>query len=107
MSLAFVNSGGLRGDFEIGNISMYDVLTVLPFKNSIDIITIKGKYLLEVFEITARGKWSTGPDGSQTKAGTARFLQVSGFRITVDPAMEEGQRIRQLLVRCSACRSPR
>ena len=44
MSLAFINSGGLRGDFEIGNITMYDVLTVLPFKNSVEVLTIKGRY---------------------------------------------------------------
>ena len=107
VSLAFINSGGLRGDLEIGNITMYDVLTVLPFKNSIDIITIKGKYLLETFEFVASGKWTTEADGSLTKAGVGRFLQVSGFRVIVDPGMEEGQRIRQLLVRCSACRVPR
>ena len=107
MSLAFINSGGLRGDLEIGNITMYDVLTVLPFKNSIDIITIKGKYLLETFEFVASGKWTTEADGSLTKAGVGRFLQVSGFRVIVDPGVEEGQRIRQLLVRCSACRVPR
>ena len=107
MALAFINSGGLRGDFELGNITMYDVLTVLPFKNSIDVITIKGKYLLQSFEIVAGGKWATEADGSLTKAGSGRFLQVSGFRVVVDPGMEEGHRIRQLLVRCSACKVPR
>ena len=107
VSLAFINSGGLRGDFEIGNISMYDVLTVLPFKNSIDVITIKGKHILETFEFVARGEWATEADGSQTKAGSGRFLQVSGFRVIVDPSMEDGHRIRQLLARCSACKVPR
>ena len=107
VSLAFINSGGLRGDFEIGNITMYDVLTVLPFKNSIDIVTIRGKHLLETFEFVAGGEWATEADGSRTKAGSGRFLQVSGFHLIVDPGMEEGHRVRQLLVRCSACKIPR
>ena len=66
-----------------------------------------GRYLLELFEFVASGKWSTEADGTRTKRGQARFLQVSGFNVVVDPDADDGRRIRQLLVRCSQCRVPR
>lgn len=67
-----MNSGGIRGSFEIGNISMADLLTVMPFGNTIDLITIKGRYIKETFEkAAARMK----PDGETSSGG---FLQVSG-----------------------------
>jgi 5'-nucleotidase len=104
-----INSGGLRGDLEIGNITMYDVLTVLPFKNSIDIVTLKGKYLLEAFEDTLDGEFELvkGRMRSESGGGDGGYLQVSGFHLITDPSRPPGKRILEMLVRCAKCRMPR
>ena len=59
----------------MGNISMADVFTVLPFENTVDVISMRGKDLKELFEQVAGG---IKPDGSGLTTG-AKFLQVSGM----------------------------
>ncbi len=71
VALAFINSGGLRGSFEAGVITESDVLTVLPFGNTVDVVSVTGRTLRQVFERSA-GRMS--PDGKQTSGG---FLQVT------------------------------
>ena len=68
-----MNSGGIRGSLEIGEITRADILTVMPFENTIDLLGIKGKYLKETFEQTAA---RVSPDGEIR--GSGAFLQVSG-----------------------------
>lgn len=67
-----MNSGGIRSSLEIGNITMADLMAALPFGNSIDQVTIKGKLLRETFEKVAS---KASVDGSTNFGG---FLQVSG-----------------------------
>ncbi len=105
VALAFVNSGGLRGDLEVGNISKYDVLTVFPFGDTLDVITISGEDLVRTFEQSVSGEWRPNIDGGMKM--TSSILQVSGFRMTVDPCRPVGSRIVKLLVRCADCRVPR
>ena len=70
--IGFLNSGGLRGGFERGQITHADILGVLPFQNNIDLITIKGSDLRQTLLDSAS---RLSEDGKQTSGG---FLQVSG-----------------------------
>ena len=40
--IAFINDGGLRSGLERGEITGEDVLSVLPFNNTVDKIRIRG-----------------------------------------------------------------
>jgi 2',3'-cyclic-nucleotide 2'-phosphodiesterase (5'-nucleotidase family) len=51
---------------------MDDILTVLPFQNTIDLIEIKGEHLRESFEFAVQGY---DPKGHHL---AGKFLQVSG-----------------------------
>lgn len=53
-----------------GNISKGDVLTTLPFGNTVDVITIKGKYIRQAFEHSVAHYDLVDSSGA--------FLQVSG-----------------------------
>ena len=75
LSLAFLNTGGIRGSFSMGNITQADLFTVMPFGNSIDRFKMKGKYLKTIFEFVAGRMKSEG----ENNAGG--FLQVSGENI--------------------------
>lgn len=99
-ALALMNSGGIRGSFEMGNITTADMLTVLPFQNSIDLVTLSGQNILDTFELAA-GKMKA--DGTSSAGG---FLQVSGFHIAIDLRRAKGQRVTELLSRCNKCHSP-
>ena len=73
VSASFLNSGGIRGAFSVGDITVADLLTVLPFENTVDVVDIRGDHLRGVFSQVA-DRMNADP-----KAGSAGgFLQVSG-----------------------------
>ena len=64
IDISFVNTGGLRSQLSIGNITIEDMYQILPFNNTLDKITIKGKNIKKVLQ-------------SKLKAGKS-LLQISG-----------------------------
>ena len=56
--------------FLVGNISVGDILTVLPFQDIVDMIKIRGKYLRQAFENSVARYDPVERPGA--------FLQVSG-----------------------------
>ena len=77
-----MNSGGIRNSIEIGNISFSDMMGMMPFSNTIDLVTLKGSDLMLVFEASAKGlSIVTNPDGTLSVDGNGGFLQVSGVCI--------------------------
>ncbi len=89
VTIAIQNGGGLRASIDAGTVTMGDVLTVLPFQNT-----------LSTFEITGAGVIAALENGvSQVEDGAGRFPQVAGLKFTWDPSVPpmEG-RITEVLV---------
>ena len=83
VQVALENGGGIRASINEGNVTLGDVLTVLPFNNLISTFSLSGENLLAALENGA----------SQMQEGAGRFLQVSGLRYQIDPAKPAGSRI--------------
>ena len=88
IDVALQNSGGIRSDIDAGEVTMGEVLTVLPFQNTLSTFQISGETLMEALENSA----------SQIEDGAGRFLQVAGMTYTVDLSMEPGSRISDVMV---------
>lgn len=88
VQIALVNGGGLRASIDQGPVTMGEVLTVLPFLNTLSTFEITGAQLDAALENGA----------SQMEEGGGRFLQVAGMRYTVDPAASAGDRISGVMV---------
>ena len=71
---AIVGGGGIRDSIEAGDITMNDVLNVLPFMNGISTVEVSGKDLLEAIE--------AGCQACPSELGG--FPQVSGITYQVD-----------------------
>ncbi len=71
---AFNNGGGIRASIQIGDVTMKDMKTVFPFGNTLQIMTLKGSEMLELFE--ASSYCTPEPLGG--------FMQVSGIVMTID-----------------------
>jgi len=84
--IAMVNGGGLRASLPAGTITYGDVLAVLPFGNTLAMVTIRGGALREALE--------NGLSRLPQPAG--RFPHVAGLRIIFDPAAPPGRRIREM-----------
>ncbi|MBN8186906.1 bifunctional metallophosphatase/5'-nucleotidase [Salipiger thiooxidans] len=88
IDVAISNGGGLRASIDAGEVTMGEVLTVLPFQNTLSTFQVKGSTLVEALENGA----------SQMEEGAGRFPQVSGMSFTIDPSAEPGSRISDVKV---------
>ena len=88
VTIALVNSGGLRASIDAGEVTMGEVLTVLPFQNTLSTFEVSGATLVEALE--------NGVSQYEEKAG--RFLQVAGLQYAFDVSKPVGQRISDVLV---------
>ncbi len=90
VSVAIANSGGLRASIDAGEITMGEVLTVLPFQNT-----------LSTFQISGAGLMSALENGvSQVEEGAGRFPQVAGMKFTWDPnkSPEQGRIVEAMVM---------
>ncbi len=81
--IALQNGGGIRASIPAGEVTLGQVLTVLPFGNLISTLELKGSDVLAALE--------NGVSRVEDVAG--RFPQVSGLRYTWDPSKPAGERI--------------
>ena len=77
-SVVVLNGGGNRDWIHKGDVTRMDIHTVWPFSNSLYIVTVTGKELLEVLEA---GSFCT-PEG------VGGFPQVAGIDYTIDTTQE-------------------
>ncbi|MEF2553358.1 5'-nucleotidase C-terminal domain-containing protein [Aurantimonas sp. A2-1-M11] len=89
-AVAIINGGGLRASIDSGEITMGEVLTVLPFQNT-----------LSTFQLTGADIEAALENGvSQVEEGGGRFPQVAGLKYAWSPAGTPGQdRIRSVEIR--------
>ena len=88
IDVAIANGGGLRASIDSGEVTMGEVLTVLPFQNTLSTFQPKGSVIVEALENGV----------SQLEDVAGRFPQVAGLSFTFDPAAEPGSRISDVMV---------
>ncbi|WP_103764877.1 bifunctional metallophosphatase/5'-nucleotidase [Roseovarius confluentis] len=88
VEIALMNGGGVRASIDAGPVTMGEVLTVLPFQNTLSTFRIDGATLKEALENGV----------SQFSEGAGRFPQVAGLTFVFDPSAEVGSRITEVTV---------
>ncbi|MCT7377520.1 5'-nucleotidase C-terminal domain-containing protein [Chelativorans salis] len=88
VQFAITNGGGLRASIDAGEVTMGEVLEVLPFQNTLATFQLKGADVVASLESGV----------SQIEEGAGRFPQVSGLRFTFDPSAEPGSRVSDVEV---------
>lgn len=79
--VGITNGGGIRASIEIGEVSMKDVNTVLPFGNTVAVVYVKGSELLEALEAST----------FCTPSAIGGYPQTSGIEWTLDTTVEYDQ----------------
>ncbi len=74
VSIVISNGGGLRASIDQGTVTMGEVLTVLPFQNTVATFEISGKDIVAALENGV----------SQLEEGGGRFAQVAGLKYSFD-----------------------
>lgn len=88
ISVAIQNSGGIRSSIDVGEVTMGEVLTVLPFQNTLSTFQVTGAVLVEALENGV----------SQVEEGAGRFPQVAGMTFVFDGAAEAGSRVSDVMI---------
>ena len=89
ISIAIQNGGGLRASIDAGEVTMGEVLTVLPFQNTLSTFFVSGQTVIDALEAGV----------SQVEEGKGRFPQVAGLKYTFDMAVAPNEgRISDVLV---------
>jgi 5'-nucleotidase len=88
VTIAIQNGGGLRATIDAGEVTMGEVLTVLPFQNTLSTFEVTGEAIVAALENGV----------SDLENGAGRFAQVAGLTYTFDPAAPVGARVSDVMV---------
>ena len=88
IEIAIQNGGGIRSSIDAGEVTMGEVLTVLPFQNTLSTFQVTGATIVEALENGV----------SEHEEGAGRFPQVAGMSYTFDVSQPAGSRISDVMV---------
>ncbi len=88
IQIAIANGGGLRASIDAGEVTMGEVLTVLPFQNTLSTFQVSGQTVIDALENGV----------SQIEDGGGRFPQVAGLTFTFDASQPVGSRVSDVMV---------
>jgi len=86
--IAIQNGGGLRASIDAGEVTMGEVLAVLPFQNTLSTFEVSGQDIIDALENGV----------SEVEEGAGRFPQVAGMSFTADLTQEPGSRVSDVMV---------
>ncbi|ANU27516.1 5'-nucleotidase C-terminal domain-containing protein [Planococcus versutus] len=87
--MAVQNGGGIRASINVGDITVGEVLTTMPFGNALAIMNITGEELKSALEHSVR----------QFPAENGGFLHVSGLQFSFDATKPAGSRVTEVNVK--------
>ncbi len=83
MTMAVINGGGLRASIASGDVTQGDVISVLPFQNTLATFQLSGADLVKALENGV----------SQIDDGAGRFPQVAGLKFSFDKSKPAGSKV--------------
>lgn len=90
---SIIQSSGMRSSFPQGDITYGDVVSFMPFENTLDFLQLTGEVLIDVFEHSVSRTWDSGDFN--------HMLQVSGFQLTFNRTKPVGQRLQTIQIMAS------
>ena len=93
VDVVFQNGGGIRADIDEGEVTLGEVLTVLPFGNLISTFELSGADVIAVLENSVSRIELDDNNNPLVDGASGRFMQVAGLRYTFDATQEVGSRI--------------
>lgn len=90
---AIIQAAGLRNGFYSGNIHYSDIIALLPFENTLDVLELRGETLYEVFEHSVSRSYV------ENEFIGIHMLQVSGFKVTFNTTQPVGERVHSVKIK--------
>lgn len=87
--IAVTNGGGIRASIDAGDITLGEVLTTMPFGNTLGIMNLKGSEIKAALEHSV----------SQAPKESGGFLHISGMKFSYDSSKPAGERVVKVEVK--------
>ena len=87
--IAMQNGGGIRAAIDKGDITLGDIITVLPFGNTLATMDLTGEQILKALEHGV----------SKAPVESGGFLHVSGMKYTYDHSQPAGSRVKTVEIK--------
>ncbi|WP_417844860.1 bifunctional metallophosphatase/5'-nucleotidase [Thalassospira sp.] len=87
--IAVQNGGGIRASIDAGKVDMGEVMTVLPFQNTLATFKLSGKDMIAALEHGVSG----------VADGKGQFPQIAGLKFELDLAAGDGKRVSNVMVK--------
>lgn len=94
--IALMQGGGIRASSETGNITKFDLTTMLPFDNALVKLNVTGQTLMDALERSVERY--TGDRGE--------FLQMSGLHVVYNLTQPANHRVTSAHAICAECAVP-
>ncbi|KPN64536.1 5'-nucleotidase [Aliiroseovarius crassostreae] len=88
IEIAIQNGGGIRASIDAGDVTMGEVMTVLPFQNTLSTFQVDGATIVAALENGV----------SKHEEGAGRFPQVAGMSFAFDVSKPAGERVSDVMV---------
>lgn len=93
--IAIVNGGGIRNNIPAGDITYGDIISVLPYGNSLCLVEVTGQQVIDCLEMAYRKTQAITNDGEVAIGESGGFQHLSGIRCEIDvnipsPIVTEG-----------------
>ncbi len=86
VQFAFQNGGGIRASIDAGDITVGEVMTVMPFGNALGIVKLTGAELYEIAEHSVK----------EFPKESGGFLHFSGLQVEFDGKAPAGKRVKSI-----------
>lgn len=90
--IGLMNSGGIRASIPAGNVTFGDLISVVPFQNTLARFSIRGSDLAAILTNSVSRAENT------SNSGTGRFMQVAGLRFSWNPTLAVAVRVIKIEV---------
>lgn len=92
--IALMNGGGIRASIDLGEITMGELRTVMPFGNTLMVLDVTGQQLKDGLE--------NGISGAKLEDLPGKFPQVAGMRFKWDPNQPIGGKVYDIEIKTEA-----
>ncbi|XP_038077296.1 snake venom 5'-nucleotidase-like [Patiria miniata] len=98
VGISITTTGSMASSADIGDITTASINKIIPYGDTIDVIELQGRYLLEALENSVY-EWDEAKINYQ-------MMQMAGMRVVYDVSRPPGQRVVSADVRCANCPVP-
>lgn len=95
--IALMQGGGIRASAESGNITKFDLTTMLPFDNGLVKLNVTGQTLMDALERSV----------TRYSGDRGEFLQMSGLHVVYNLTRPANQRVTSAHAICADCEVPK